>query len=114
MSKKADLIDKKVTLITLDDYCNYSIENFEQCYLFRETYSIRGSKLKYYCKGHDSDYFASYYYALVLNPEKIEEAKKELFKNRIDRCLEHFEQHQSWMKKINERIKRYKEIRDDN
>tara|TARA_R110000796_G_scaffold218706_3_gene334645 strand:+ start:220 stop:564 length:345 start_codon:yes stop_codon:yes gene_type:complete len=112
MGVKAELLKKEVTLITLSQNHKLEIKKFDECYFFRGTYSIRGSKITYYCKSED--YYAKDYYALVLNKDKIKDAISDLFKNKIEILNTSLEYHIDAANDLEYSIHEYKKLRDEN
>ena len=77
MSRKAIVIKKKVLLITRDtDLKTLTIgiikENFNECYLFKNSYSIRKEGRRYYCK--NKDFYCGANYCLIVDVTKEKQA----------------------------------------
>ncbi len=71
MSKKRELIDKEVILITQTNGVLYK-RLYNQCYKFNDTYSISLDGWNYYCK--NDGYYATFAYTLILDKDLENEA----------------------------------------
>jgi hypothetical protein len=81
MSKKAELIEKRVFLARMREDGDIVMSSYSECYLFKDTYSIRDG-WNYYCK--NKDYFATNNYCMVINLDKKEEAIKKMVSLNIN------------------------------
>ncbi len=98
MSKKAEIIRKRVCLLRVVEN-RITINFFNECQLYEETYSVTAKGIKYYCWSNQ-DWHSDFRYCLIVNLEKFEDAKRD-FEDKIT-------------KKINEDIDRFERFISSN
>lgn len=74
MSKKSEVINRKVVLLKFDFKTGLTKQEFDQCYLFKDKFHVRvpdqsGREHRHYC--HEDEDFQVYdSHAFVINPSK--------------------------------------------
>ena len=114
MSKKAEIIEREVILITKKlnrETLTYkiNIEKFNSCRIYKENISIKKEFKTYYCKTYQ-DYYANYEYCLIINPNKTDDAMSSFFyevKNKLSKDAETL---QNLVDRLNKRINNISEI----
>ena len=103
MSSKAIIIKKKVILITKNTDLKtltpvIKTENFNECYLFNNTHSIRKENRVYYCK--NNDFYCDANYCLILDVSKENEALNHFVKTIKIKLKKDIDSHRQSISKL--------------